>query len=150
MQGGQRLWQTFDLWVLRILQIVLAIGVVAAIGIVVLLLIRGIPRALGQIGTVTELQDSVQALFAGTLLVVLGMELLETLRHYFLEHRLRVELLLSVALTAVARHVIQLDYEHITAASIAAVALMVLTLTGSYIGVRAFVGMQRTKGSPPS
>ena len=150
MQDGQRLWRTFDLWVLRILQIVLGIGVVAAIAIVVILLIRGIPRALGRIGTVVELQDSVQALFAGTLLVILGMELLETLRQYFLDHRLRVELLLSVALTAVARHVIQLDYEHITAASIAALAFMVLTLTGSYIGVRVLVGTPPgAKGAAP-
>ena len=150
MQGGQRLWKTFDLWMLRILQVILAIGVAAAVGILVLLLIRGIPRAFGQIGTVTDLQNSVQALFAGTLLVVLGLELLETLRHYFLEHRLRVELLLSVALTAVARHVIQLDYEHITPASIAAVAFMVLALTGSYVGVRAFIGARETKGSASS
>ena len=34
---------------------------------------------------------------------------MDTLRHYFIEHHLRAEFLISVALIAVARHVIQID-----------------------------------------
>jgi uncharacterized membrane protein (DUF373 family) len=81
-------------------------------------------------------QQAVQALFAGVLLVVLGLELMDTLRNYFIEHRLRVEFLISVALIAVARHVIQLDYEHASPWLVIAIALLTFSLAASYVGVR--------------
>jgi uncharacterized membrane protein (DUF373 family) len=64
---------------------------------------------------------------------------MDTLRNYFIEHRLRVELLISVALIAVARHIIQLDFEHSSPGIVAAIALLMFTLAASYVGVRAFV-----------
>ena len=144
MSGGearfsQRLWHLFDRWVLGILEAILAVGIVAAIAIVILLVMRGIPRATTEIGNVAELQQAIQALFAGVLLVVLGLELMDTLRNYFIEHRLRVELLISVALIAVARHVIQLDYEHTNPWLVAAMAFLVLSLAASYVGVRVLI-----------
>ena len=144
MSGGevrfsQRLWHLFDRWVLGILETILAVGIIAAIAIVILLVIRGIPRATTEIGNVADLQQAIQALFAGVLLVVLGLELMDTLRNYFIEHRLRVELLISVALIAVARHVIQLDYEHTNPWLVAAMAFLVLSLAASYVGVRVLI-----------
>ena len=138
-----RLWHLFDRWVLGILEAILAVGIVAAVAIVVLLFIRGIPRATTEISNVAELQQAIQALFAGVLLVVLGLELMETLRNYFIEHRLRVELLICVALIAVARHVIQLDYEHTDPWLVAAMAFLVLSLAASYVGVRVLIRNDR-------
>jgi uncharacterized membrane protein (DUF373 family) len=68
---------------------------------------------------------------------------METLRSYFIEHRLRVELLICVALIAVARHVIQLDYEHSDPWRVAAIAFLVLSLAASYIGVRVLTRNER-------
>ena len=141
--SSARLWHLFDRWVLGILEAILAVGIVAAIAIVVLLFIRGIPRATSEISNVAELQQAIQALFAGVLLVVLGLELMETLRNYFIEHRMRVELLICVALIAVARHVIQLDYEHTEPWLVAAMAFLVLSLAASYVGVRVLVRNDR-------
>lgn len=138
-----RLWHLFDRGVLGILEAILAVGIVAAIAIVVLLVIRGIPRATTEIGNVADLQQAIQALFAGVLLVVLGLELMDTLRNYFIEHRLRVELLISVALIAVARHVIQLDYEHTDPWLVVAMAFLVLSLAASYVGVRVLIRNDR-------
>jgi uncharacterized membrane protein (DUF373 family) len=125
-----------------------------AASIVILLVVRGIPRATTEIGNVAELQQAIQALFAGVLLVVLGLELMDTLRNYFIEHRLRVELLISVALIAVARHVIQLDYEHTDPWLVAAMALLVLSLAASYVGVRVLIRNDRATrvdaGSTPA
>jgi uncharacterized membrane protein (DUF373 family) len=129
----------FDLWVLRILRATLGFGIIAAVAILVLLAIREMQRAVGQVETIAQLQDAVQALFAGILLVVLGLELMDTLRNYFIEHRLRVELLISVALIAVARHVIQLDYEHTPASVVIAIALLVFSLAASYVGIRLLI-----------
>jgi uncharacterized membrane protein (DUF373 family) len=134
----KRVSQLFDLWVLRILRATMAVGIAAAMFILVLLVVREIGQSWGQIDSIAELQEAVQSLFAGVLLVVLGLELLDTLRNYFIEHRFRVEFLISVALIAVARHIIQLDYEHTSPWLVMAVALLIFSLAASYVGVRGF------------
>lgn len=139
MADSKRLAYLFDMWVVRILRAVMALGIAAAITILVLLVVREIGRSWHQIDSIAELQEAVQSLFAGVLLVVLGLELLDTLRNYFIEHRLRVEFLISVALIAVARHIIQLDFEHSSPWVVGAIALLMFTLSASYVGVRAFV-----------
>ena len=115
---------------------IMALGIAAALTILVLLVLREIGRSWSQIDSIAELQQAVQALFAGVLLVVLGLELMDTLRNYFIEHRLRVEFLISVALIAVARHVIQLDYEHASPWLVIAIAVLIFSLAASYVGVR--------------
>ena len=140
-----RLSFQFDLWVLRTLRVTLAVGIIAALGVLVLLVVREMQRAAGTIETIAQLQEAVQSLFAGILLVVLGLELMDTLRKYFMEHRLRVELLISVALIAVARHVIQLDYEHTPALVVIAIAVLIFSLAASYVGIRVLVH-DRTAG----
>ena len=99
-----RLSFQFDLWVLRILRVTLAVGIIAALGVLVLLVVREMQRAAGKIETVAQLQEAVQSLFAGILLVVLGLELMDTLRNYFMEHRLRAELLISADRRRTPRH----------------------------------------------
>lgn len=147
MLEAKRFWYLFDRGVLWALEAVLAVGIVAAIAIVFLLVAKGIPRAATEVGNVAAFQKTVQGLFAGVLLVVLGLELMDTLRNYFVEHRLRVEFLISVALIAVARHVIQLDYEHSHPTLVAAVAFLVLALTASYVGVRLLFGRQAARSA---
>jgi len=131
-----RFWASFDVWILRILQVILAVGIAAAVVVVALLLVQGVPRSVAHVASIEELQRSVQALFAGILLVILGLELMDTLRHYFIEHHLRAEFLISVALIAVARHVIQIDYEHTPPTAVAALAFLVLTLAAAYVAMR--------------
>jgi uncharacterized membrane protein (DUF373 family) len=135
----KRLSVLFDTWVLWILRGIMALGIATALLILVLLVLREIGQSWGRIDSIAELQQAVQALFAGVLLVVLGLELLDTLRNYFIEHRFRVEFLISVALIAVARHIIQLDYEHTSPGLVAAIALLIFGLAASYVGVRALV-----------
>jgi len=136
----------FDLWGLRILRVTMGVGITAALFILVLLVLRELGRSWSKIDSIAELQDAVQALFAGVLLVVLGLELMDTLRNYFIEHRLRVEFLISVALIAVARHVIQLDYEHDSPWLVIAIAVLMFSLAVSYVAVRKFDF--RPRGSP--
>jgi len=142
----KRLSALFDLWVMRILRVTLALGIAAALAMLVLIVVREIGRSWSQIDSIVELQDAAQSLFAGVLLVVLGLELLDTLRNYFIEHRLRVEFLISVALIAVARHVIQLDYEHASPWFVIAIAVLMFSLALSYVAVRKFD--YRPRGSP--
>ena len=150
MVDPKRVSYLYDLWVLRILRAILSLGIVAALGILVLLVIREMGRSWGQIDSIAELQEAVQALFAGVLLVVLGLELMDTLRNYFIEHRLRVEFLISVALIAVARHIIQLDYEHASPWLVGAIALLVFSLAASYVAIRAFEPRKSVTGPEQS
>ena len=150
MVDSKRISYLFDLWVLRILRGILSLGIVSALGVLVLLVLRELRQSWGQIDSIAELQQAVQALFAGVLLVVLGLELMDTLRNYFIEHRLRVEFLISVALIAVARHIIQLDYEHVSAGLIGGIALLVFSLAASYVGVRAFAPRKAARGPEQS
>jgi uncharacterized membrane protein (DUF373 family) len=137
----------FDLWVLRVLRVILGLGIIAAMGVLLWLMVREFLRAAEHIETIADLQDAVQSLFAGILLVVLGLELMDTLRNYFMEHRLRVELLLSVALIAVARHIIQLDYEHVPPLLVIGIAFLVFCLAASYVGVRVLMSSRAGIGT---
>ena len=80
MVDPKRISILFDLWVLRILRVTMGVGITAALAILVLVVIRELGRKWSQIDSVSELQQAVQELFAGVLLVVLGLELMDTLR----------------------------------------------------------------------
>jgi uncharacterized membrane protein (DUF373 family) len=79
--------------------------------------------------------DELLEIFGFFLLVLIGIELLETIKAYLLTNVIHVEIVLEVALIAIARKVIILDidkYESLTlvgiAALIAAVALAYLVI----------------------
>jgi uncharacterized membrane protein (DUF373 family) len=46
------------------------------------------------------------------LTVILALELLETLKAYFAEHRVRLEVILIVSIIAVGRHALEIDFDH--------------------------------------
>jgi len=83
-----------------------------------------------------ELQNAVQNGFGGVLLVLLGLELLETLRTYFVERRLRLEVVLTVAFIALGRHIIQLDYHEVTGMELLGISSLVLALSTGYFLLR--------------
>ena len=95
-----------------------------------------IASQLSSIDSVPELMKSVQTAFSGLLLIILGLELMETLRVYFQSHHIRLETILAVAIIAVGRHVINLDVEHMTGSSLIGVAAIVLALAVGYFLVR--------------
>jgi uncharacterized membrane protein (DUF373 family) len=96
----------------------------------------GIVERVSNIDSIPELVKSVQTAFSGVLLVILGLELMETLRIYFKSHRVRLETILAVAIIAIGRHVIDLDVEHMAGTSLIGVAAVVLALTFGYFLVR--------------
>ena len=67
--------------------------------------------------------DELLEIFGFFLLVLIGIELLETIKAYLMTHVVHVEIVLEVALIAIARKVIILDikkYESLTLVGIAA------------------------------
>lgn len=77
---------------------------------------------------ITELLD----LFGFFMLVLIGLELLETIRAYLNENVIHVEIVLEVALIAVARKVVIIDVKDYEPASLFAIAAIVIALAVAY------------------
>lgn len=70
--------------------------------------------------------------FASFLIVLIALELLETMKAYLDEHVIHAELVLQVALIAVARKIIVLDVKDLAPPSVLAIAALVLALAAAY------------------
>lgn len=116
-----------------------ALMVIIVLFILVTLLIILWTRV-GQVAHAMDSVDEIQAgalkSFSGVLLVVLGLELIETLKVYVQEHRIRVEVILLVSLIAMGRHVLEIDLHHTTPLTLIAFSCLVLALSLSYFLVK--------------
>jgi len=82
------------------------------------------------------------------LVVLIAIELLETIKAYMHSHLVRVDIVLEVALIAVARKIIVLDIKEYGAASVFSIATLVITLAAAgYLEHRARVA-SRTAQHP--
>lgn len=82
--------------------------------------------------SVNEILD----IFGIFLLVLIGIELFETLEIYIKENVIHIEVVLTVALIAVARKVIILDMKKVESTTLLAVAALILALSLGYYLVR--------------
>jgi uncharacterized membrane protein (DUF373 family) len=115
------------------LQVMMMLVIALAVFEVGVLLYRGTTALfLGDIDNIRELQSALQRAFAGVLLVLLGMELLETLKNFFADHHVRLQVILIVAIIAVGRHIMLLDLEHTQAGLLIGVGILILALTLGY------------------
>jgi uncharacterized membrane protein (DUF373 family) len=92
------------------------------------------------ISSLADVQENIEHGFAGVLLVLIGLELLESLRAYVHEHRVRLEVILTVSTIAVVRHVILLDLEHASALVLVGTAALILALALCLFVVRRNIG----------
>lgn len=132
----ERLMRLFERGILHVAQLLLMLVILVAVVELWYLFALAIRERVEHIDSIPMLMMAVQRAFSGILLIVLGLELLETLRVYFTHHRVRLELVLVVALIAVSRHVINLDFEHLEGSTIAGIAGLIVALTAGYYLVR--------------
>lgn len=78
---------------------------------------------------ITELLE----LFGFFLLILIGLELLETIKAYLRENVVHMEVVLEVALIAVARKVIVLDVGKYDGMTVLAIGVLIVALAGAYI-----------------
>jgi uncharacterized membrane protein (DUF373 family) len=119
------------------LQVLIMLLVAVATIVLYVLLGKNLIGQITRIESAAELLPTLQQSFAGVLTVVLGLELLETLRTYFTEHHVRLEVILVVAIIAVGRHVILLDFEHAPGAALLGLSGVILALTLGYFLIKA-------------
>jgi uncharacterized membrane protein (DUF373 family) len=148
--AGERIVRIGEIVVVAAAALLVLAAVIVATAMLFVLFVEGIHADLRSIDSIPELQTAVQRVFAGVLLLMLGLELLETLKCYFTESQIRIEVILIVALIAVARHVMLLDVEHTGWAALFGSAALILALAASYWLVRSRrVAAAATLGAPP-
>ncbi len=79
-----------------------------------------------------DLSASFQRAMAGIFVVLIGIELLETIRTYKAHRRFRLEIVLVVGAIAVARHVIQMDFHHVTGMFMAGMGALIFSLVAGF------------------
>lgn len=82
-----------------------------------------------------QLQELLE-LFSFILLIVIGLELFETIKIYLNKHTIQAEFILLVALTAIARKVIVLDYSKVDHMLILGIAATILALSVGYYMIK--------------
>ncbi len=112
--------------------LVLTIGV----GIVVLFVLLGNALRTNPLNSIELLQSSLQKPFSGVLMIMLGLELLETLRTYFKTHHVKVEVILIVAIIAAGRHIIEIDVAHAPGMQLLSYGGLMVALAVSYFLVK--------------
>jgi len=122
--------------VLRKLERVVLVALVFMMGLVVFLstlelgwiLIQDIVTPPVVLLDIDELLD----VFGFFLLVLIGIELLETIKAYFVEHVIHAEVVIEVAMIAIARKVIILDVKELPSLTLLGIAAIIITLAVAY------------------
>ena len=76
--------------------------------------------------------DRILNIFGLFLLVLIGIELVETIKVFFTERAIRVEVVLMVGIIAIARKVVVLDIKQISSLTLIGIGFIVIALTAGY------------------
>jgi uncharacterized membrane protein (DUF373 family) len=90
--------------------------------------------------------DELLEIFGFFLLVLIGIELLETIKAYLLTSVIHVEIVLEVALIAIARKVIILDIDKYESLTLVGIATLIAAVALAYLVVKRHIVPQNKKG----
>jgi uncharacterized membrane protein (DUF373 family) len=76
--------------------------------------------------------EQVFGIFGDLLLILIGLELMHTVKVYLQDHTVHVEVILTVALVAMARKVIAVNLKDYQGSTLIGLALLIVALAGSY------------------
>jgi uncharacterized membrane protein (DUF373 family) len=124
----------FERVITLVLMVLMMLVVTLATVDLIWTIVRGAIRPPFALFTIEKLLE----IFGAFLLVLIGLELLETIKAYLNEHAVHAEIVLMAAIVAAARKVIIVDPKELTPLTILAIAGLVLALTlGYYLFRRA-------------
>ena len=75
-------------------------------------------------------------IFGFFLMILIAIELLETIRAYVRDRVVHIEVVLTVALIAIARKVIILDFDKLTGLTLIGIGVIILSTAGAYYLLR--------------
>ena len=114
------------------LLVLMGIVVIAATLEVAYEIVTGLMQPPGLFLGVTELIDT----FGLFLMVLIGLELMTSIKMYLTEHTIHAEMMFLVALTAVTRKVVILDATKTEPMIVFGLAFLILALSGGYFLIR--------------
>ncbi len=79
--------------------------------------------------------DDLLEIFGVFLLVLIGIELLETVKHYYIDGRIELKVIFAVALTALGRKIIILEPEKFEGTSLIGLGVIIIALVFGYFMV---------------
>jgi len=124
--------KSFERIVIWALTIMMAFVLLLATIDLAYLIIKDVLHAPSFILDVKDLMD----IFGLFLLVLIGIELLESIKTYLVEHLIRVEVVFMVALIAIARKVIILDVASFPSLTLIGIGSILLALAVGYYLIR--------------
>ena len=127
VQVAERVEVLIVVVLLMLLAVVLAFGT----GQLVVTVVVDAAHRWSAVHSIDELGE-LRPVFSGFLLILIGLELMKTISMYLAEHVVHVEVVLTVAMIAVARHAIEIDYEAANAGQLVGTAALVLAVTAGY------------------
>jgi uncharacterized membrane protein (DUF373 family) len=135
--------ERFRATIMTALAAMMALAILAATLDLAWVFVANLLRAPVDFLTVAELLD----VFGVFMVVLIGLELLETVTTPA-QLRIRVEAVLMVALIAVVRKVILLDFKDLPALTLLAIAGLILALSGGYALLRRALSGSARRRSP--
>ena len=137
--------RTFEHTIIRALIIMMVVVVFLATAELAYIIIKDIispPMFLLEIEELLEI-------FGFFLLILIGVELLETIKAYMQDQVVHSEIVLEVALIAIARKVIILDFKAYDSVTILGIAALIITISVAYYIVRRKLRIDLTACKPP-
>jgi len=119
--------------VIVLLVLLMLVVLLATIGLVVGIVVAA-EEKLVETG-ITEMHFTMPLLrevFTGFLMILIGLELMKTIAMYLDEHVVHVEVVLSVAMIAIARHVIDMELATVPALNLVGTGVIIFALAVGY------------------
>lgn len=116
----------------RVITLTLIVLMMIVVALATLDLAWGILQELGKPPHIIIQVEKLLDIFGLFLLVLIGIELLDTIRAYLTEHIVHEEVILAATLIAVARKVIVLDVGKLDAGTVIGIATIILAVTVAY------------------
>ena len=116
--------------VLILLGLLMAVVLYATIGLVVFIVVTMAEKL--HTREVTLTLPLLHDVFAGFLTLLIGLELMKTIVMYLEEHIIHVEVVLSVAMIAIARHAIDVDYKVVPPLAMIGIGSIIIALAVGY------------------
>lgn len=143
-------FERFIVFALIVMMVVVILLATAELGWIILRDILTPPVVLFEI-------DELLDIFGFFLLILIGVELLETIKAYLVEHVVHVEIVLEVALIAIARKVIILEPKELPPLTLLSIAALIVTLAVAFYlekharhRIRMASGPDTAAGASPS
>ncbi len=127
-----RVSERFELVIVSVLLVLLMVILLIGTLDLIYVFALNISTRLRESTDAAGVQQNLHMAFGGFLVILLGIELMSTIRMYLIEHQIHVETVFLVAMIAVGRHVIELDYAHASVGLLLGISGILLALSGGY------------------